>query len=93
MIASVKVFDGLQITIIVHPSSSKSRFDVVDGMLHVYVFSPPTGGKANREVIKLLKKALGAPVEIRHGTKSKRKVVFLQGLDTTDLESFLERIQ
>ena len=93
MIASTKVLDGLQTTIIVHPSSSKSRFDVIDGVLHVYVCSPPTGGKANREVVKLLKKALGTPVEIRHGVKSKRKVVFLQGLDMADLEGFLETIQ
>lgn len=93
MISSTKEKNGLQITIIVHPSSSKPRINVIDGMLHVYVSSPPKDGKANRDAIRLLKKEIGAPIEIQHGKKSKRKIILLRGLDTPDLETFLERIQ
>ena len=65
------------VKVCVKPNSPKS--EVVgeeDGCLVVRVAAPPQGGKANRELVKLLKKYFKAKkVEIVKGHTSRVKVV------------------
>lgn len=53
------------------------RLTHVDGEIRVYVTTVPEGGKATRDVIKLLAAALGIPksrLELRRGAKSRDKL-------------------
>lgn len=59
------------------PSSGKSACKLdKNGMLKCYLKSPPENGKANKELIKMLAKSIGAPqedVEILSGEISRSK--------------------
>ncbi len=53
---------GLILEIKVTPSSGRATFQLdAAGKLKAYLLSAPEGGKANRELIKLLAKALSCP--------------------------------
>ena len=47
----------------------------------VRVTSAAEGGKANRELIKLLESAIGADVTLIHGITSRKKVFEIAGVD------------
>jgi uncharacterized protein YggU (UPF0235/DUF167 family) len=56
--------------------------------------APPTDGKANDAVLKLLSKALGLPkgaVRLKGGAASREKWVELDGLDAAELQRRLTR--
>ena len=50
---------GAEITVRVTPNASRNRIEVVQGAVRVYVTVVPENGKATKEVIKALSKALG----------------------------------
>ncbi len=63
------------------------------GALKIRLLSPPEDGKANKELIKLLSKALKVPaaaVEIISGEKSRQKRVRFNEIDRQTLENFIK---
>ncbi|RLF90139.1 DUF167 domain-containing protein [Thermococci archaeon] len=66
----------MRIRVKLYPSSGRREVISSDDFLIVYVKSPPEKGKANKELIALLKKYFGArEVEILRGFKSRDKEV------------------
>lgn len=67
----------MQVTIIAHPNSKKTRIEKdLLGVLHVYVSAPPLEGKANKAVRESLAKYFKIPksrVYLITGAKSKQK--------------------
>lgn len=84
---------GTLVRVKVVPRSSKTGLQGVEGdYLKVRLKSPPVEGKANRELMETLAKALGIPkgkVEIVKGHKARTKEVFLTGVKPGDLEDLL----
>ena len=85
----------MRVEITVSPSSRKFLVYIKNGVVRANLRSPPEDNKANLELIKELKRATGADVQIVSGLKSKRKVVeiyldelhwniFVNGLDGSD---------
>ena len=69
--------DGAEISVRVMPKASRNRITVEDGNIRVYVTTVPEGGKATKEVAKLLAKALGVPktrLTLLRGATSRDKV-------------------
>ena len=68
---------GAEIAVRVTPKASRNRIVQEGGELRVYVTTVPEGGKATKEVIKLLARALGVPksrLTLLRGTTSRDKV-------------------
>ncbi len=68
----------MKITVFAHPNSKKPRVekDLLGG-LHVYIYEPPLGGKANKAVIEALAeyfRTSKSQVKLIRGEKSKQKV-------------------
>jgi uncharacterized protein (TIGR00251 family) len=64
-----------------------------DGVLQARVTAPPVGGRANKALRKLLAEQLDvAPsrVSVVHGEKSRDKLVRVEGVERTDVETTLE---
>ena len=71
------------------PKASRSRVLIKDGRVVVYVTAPPEKEKANREVLKLLKKLTGVGVEIVSGEKSREKIIKFP----IEKDEFIRRIE
>ena len=67
----------MKINIKVYPDSGKQDIKKEGGNYKVYLKKRPEKGKANLELIKLLKKEFGKNVRIIKGKTSKRKMVEL----------------
>lgn len=68
----------------VTPKAAAEKVIEKDGLLHVYVTSPPEKGKANKAVIKLLAKRFGvAPsrISILHGQTARLKTFEIERLE------------
>lgn len=77
----------------VHPRASRAKLELRDGLLHVYVTSPPVEGAANDAVVRLVSRCLGvAPsrLEIRSGSKSRNKSLVVSGMTQASLAKKLE---
>ncbi len=73
---------GAQITVRVTPKASRNRITREDGVIRVYVTTVPEGGKATKDVVKLLARALGVPkskLELLRGATSRDKVFGVKG--------------
>jgi len=57
-----------------HLNSSQTRLEEYNGIIHVYLTKPPKDGKANTQLLKLLKKKYG-PCSIISGKHSRDKIV------------------
>ncbi len=69
---------GSVVAVVIRPSSSCSGIDGFDGEAgawRVRVKSPPVGNRANEELLKLMRRAVGSPVEIVSGKTSKKKLL------------------
>ncbi len=70
------------------PRASKSEIvGDLNGALKVRIASPPTGGAANAELIKVLSKKLNVAknaVEIVGGQTSKQKLIRISGINHVD---------
>ena|SRR2546430_13145300 len=75
----------MRLSLKVVPKSSRNAVaGWVGDLLKVCVTAPPEHGKANAAVIETLARTLGVPrgaVRIIAGTRSRRKVVDVEGLD------------
>ena len=72
-----------RISVQVHPGAKKNeivRFQ--EGVWHIRITAPPVEGKANKELINFLSKALGISknrITIEKGLKSRRKLIEVEG--------------
>lgn len=71
--------DVVRVRARVVPRSARSGIDtVVDGRLRVHLHAPPSGGRANQELIRLLAKAFGVPrtaVRLASGARARDKTL------------------
>ena len=70
-------FDGEMLAVRVTPKASRNVVTVEDGQVRVYVTTVPEGGKATKDVVKLLAKSLGiakSTLELVRGETSRDKV-------------------
>jgi uncharacterized protein len=73
-------------------SSRRAVLDCRDGVWQVSLTSPPEGGKANKELLKLLSKTLKVAVsnlEIQSGEKSRNKSISVPGLSEEEIHARL----
>ena len=65
------------------------------GVLRVRVKAPPTGGRANTAMLKLLAKRLGVPsssLTILRGARSRRKLLAIDGISQAQVDHRLADI-
>jgi len=67
----------MRIKIKLHPNSSQEKIEEIekDKEYEVWIKEKPIDGKANEELIKILKKHFKKSVRIVHGLKSRDKVI------------------
>jgi len=80
---------GISFQLKVRPASGRQRLlKIKGGVLKAEVTAPPVGGKANRDVIKLISKSLNVPkssVKIEKGETTSRKRIAVSGINQKDL--------
>ncbi len=82
---------GVIIHVKVKPNSRKQGIiGVENGFIIINLESPPIRGKANKELLKLLKKKLKARVTLISGSKSREKMLLVEGLSANEVK---ERLQ
>jgi uncharacterized protein (TIGR00251 family) len=77
-------------------SPANEILGVKDGRLRVRITSPPEGGKANEQLIKLLAHEIGIrkdQVEIVSGSKSRIKRILLKNISNQELSILLPHQQ
>ncbi len=84
--------EGVTLNLEVKPSSKerKLEFDELKKVLKVSVKSPPIKGKANRELLEVLRKTFKRDVEILRGERSTKKVVLIRGAKMEEVLSILK---
>ena len=66
------------ITVRVHPRASRTKTAWKDGVLEVWVTTPPVEGAANRSVVEAVARHLGvrpSSVRLRSGSRGRTKLV------------------
>jgi len=84
--------EGTVLTVFVHPRSARARLELSSEGLHAFLQSPPSKGKANKELIRLLRRELGFSAEILGGFKSPAKEVLLRNVKPRSLETALQQV-
>jgi len=78
-----------EISLRVHPNAARSEVvDLAGGVLKVRVAAPPVKGKANKELITFLSRALGVgkdKLTIIKGHTSRSKVIAIDGLSREEV--------
>ena len=73
-----------RLAVLVQPGASSDSVVVFDdGVLRVRVNAPPTEGRANAALLKMLAKILGVPpsnIAIVRGARTRRKLMAVEGL-------------
>ena len=86
--------DGVVIALKVVPGASRTRIaGVLGDALKIAVSKPPSGGEANRAVIKVLSGALGIPkkdVEIIAGHTNPRKQVRIASVSASQVRALVD---
>ncbi|MFA6447986.1 MAG: DUF167 domain-containing protein [bacterium] len=92
-IETLETKKGLSFEVRVRPSAGRSGFAGEHaGALKVNLKSPPEDGKANKELIGIIAKALGVPasgVAIVSGETSRTKRIGVSGVSRVKLDNFL----
>ena len=87
---------GCVLTVRAHPGARDNAITgVLDGALKVSLKVPPTDGRANEALLKLLAEAVGLPrtgLQLLSGATSRTKFVLLEGITTTELQSRLSAL-
>ncbi len=85
----------MKLTIHVQPGASRSQITgFADGVLKVKIAAPPVRGKANQELIKLLRDVLGvskSKLSINKGLTGKNKIVAVEGISFEEVKNRLEK--
>ncbi len=86
--------DGLILEVVVAPRAKRSKFvGFHGGYPKVSLAAPPIEGRANEELVSLLKELFGIPgrdIELIRGDTSKRKAVLLRGISPEKVLQMLE---
>ncbi len=64
------------------------------GICQVYVKAPPVRGQANAEVVKVIAKRLGIPIEdarIISGRKSEKKTLLIEGVEPDRVLAMMQK--
>lgn len=88
--------DGITVTIEVSPKSDKFQitgYNEWRKTLEVKIKSPPTKGKANKELIKEFSNMSSKPVEIIAGHKSRQKTIKIHGIDKKNFLMILKELK
>ena len=89
--------EGLILEVVVAPRAKRSRFvGFHGGYPKIALAAPPIEGRANEELVSLLKELLGMPgrdIELIRGDTSKRKSVLLRGISSEKVLQVLETSQ
>ena len=86
---------GVEIDVFVSPNSSAQGTEGTDEWrrcLAIRVRSPPSDGKANKEVEELMKNITGCPSEIIRGHRNRKKTVMIFG-DPDKITASLEALK
>ena len=81
--------DGLLISIEVKSSCRDFSIVVADNLTKVNTRSPAQNNKANREVLKELKRLLKKPVYIVAGSTSRDKVLLIEGCTIAEFRNLI----
>jgi len=69
----------MKIKIKLHPASSQEKVvNISEEEYEIWIKTNPIDGKANEELIKILKKHFKKPVEILSGFSSRKKIVDIE---------------
>lgn len=81
--------------ITVSPKSSRSEIIIDEGgIIKIYLNSPPSEGRANRELIERLSRSIKIPksgISIVKGEKGRKKRVLVRGLAKEEIINILKR--
>jgi hypothetical protein len=85
--------DGSIVAVWAVPGASRTEIrGIHDGALRIRLATPAEGGKANRELVKLLKSATGArEVRLVAGATSRKKALLLRDIDADQGRKLLGR--
>jgi uncharacterized protein (TIGR00251 family) len=85
--AAERQSDRLEVKVI--PAASRSEIaSCTGGVLHLKIAAPPARGRANRELIDFLSRALGvsrSAVTIVRGEAARRKIIEVEGLGREEI--------
>ena len=81
--------DKIIVELKVKPNSPKFKIEKKNNQIIIYCKSPPEQNKANREIIKELKKLTGCQVEITSGLTSKKKKIIIHNITEKELEELV----
>lgn len=88
--------DDLLLPVQARPGAKRNECGGIhDGRLRVAVTQAPEKGKANREILKLLVKALGlrrSQIALEDGETASRKVFRVSGIDEAELRRRIDQL-
>ena len=85
---SVRIYGGIlaELEVVVQPNSKKNEIIFCeDGTIKIRIKEKPIEGRANKEIIRFLKKILKTKVEILKGERSERKILNIEGLEKDEI--------
>lgn len=88
--------DGITVMIEVSPKSDKFQiigYNEWRKTLEVKIKSPPTKGKANKEIMKEFSNLTGHPAEIVSGHKSRQKTLKISSIDDKTFLNILKELK
>ncbi|MEM4254913.1 MAG: DUF167 domain-containing protein [Candidatus Norongarragalinales archaeon] len=69
----------------VFPNAKEFCVSFGEGILKVRVCAPAEGGRANKELVRMLSKLLGVKVEVVRGLKSRDKEILFEDLSEKEV--------
>lgn len=88
--------DGITVQIEVSPNSGQFQitgYNEWRQTLEVKIKSPPTKGKANKEIMKEFSKLTGHHTQIISGDKSRQKTLKISGIDVETFFDILKKFE
>jgi len=86
--------DGVTLECYISPRAKKSSIrGLRQGALSISLNAPPVDGKANKSLVDFISKLLGVSkrsISIITGKQNKQKVLFIQGVDRSDMIELIE---
>ena len=86
--------DGVFLRVLVKPRAKENRIvGVEEDYLVIEVKASPTGGKANMELLRFLRKALNvSQIAIIKGMRSREKILFLREADPAKVKEAIDKV-
>ncbi len=93
LLASSKRDERMNIRAKVKPNAKENNVRFSDGVLYVSIKARNEKGLANRALVTYLSKVFGCDVTIVRGAKQRTKLIALNGMDETALETRLKQLE